>query len=145
MQPTLIGDPPKLKIGFCAKNKILKGDELFFDYGIRDTESFPWLATDAKKVKTTGTAVETSNRTSSSVKKRPPANRLKRSCPIPGCRTRDVSRLADHIRVLHPEVSVTEREALLKQATNLAKSKIVSTSGTLLYFKNDMILIFLER
>ena len=39
----------RLRIGLVAKCQILKGQELFFDYGIKD-ESIPWLKTDAKKI-----------------------------------------------------------------------------------------------
>ena len=38
-----------LRIGLVAKCHILRGQELFFDYGIKD-DSIPWLKTDAKKI-----------------------------------------------------------------------------------------------
>lgn len=55
MQPVMIDEPSKaqLKIGFVAKQKILQGEELFFDYGIKYNPELPWLATDANKVGTT--------------------------------------------------------------------------------------------
>ena len=47
----MIGEPPKtqLKIGFIAKQEIHVGEELFFDYGIKDPD-IPLLKTDAKKL-----------------------------------------------------------------------------------------------
>lgn len=44
-----IGKPPKgsLQIGVVAKSKILKGQELFFDYKIKEIS---WLVIDAKKI-----------------------------------------------------------------------------------------------
>ena len=53
-QPVKIGEPPNshLKIGFVAKKDIKAGEELFFNYGIKDP-GLPWLATDAKKIATT--------------------------------------------------------------------------------------------
>lgn len=46
-QPLMIKG--KLKIGLVARSFIRKGDEIFFDYGIRDKD-IPWLKTDAKEV-----------------------------------------------------------------------------------------------
>ena len=50
MQPVMIGD--KLRIGFVALKAIKKGEELFFDYGIRGKE-IQWQNTNAKKIATT--------------------------------------------------------------------------------------------
>jgi len=44
MKPVMIGD--KLRIGFVALKAIKKGEELFFDYGIRG-EGILWQNTNA--------------------------------------------------------------------------------------------------
>ena len=46
-QPLMIKG--KLKIGLVARSFIKKGEELFFDYGVRDKD-LPWLKTDAREV-----------------------------------------------------------------------------------------------
>lgn len=53
-QPVMIGKPPhqRLRIGLVAKGKINRGEEQFFDYGIRDKD-IPWLKADAKLIGTT--------------------------------------------------------------------------------------------
>ena len=54
MQPVMVGKPPKrqLRIGLVAKHHIKAGQELFYDYGIKD-DQIPWLKSDAKKICTT--------------------------------------------------------------------------------------------
>ena len=54
MPPVKIGVSPKsqLNIGFAAKTNIQAGEQLFFDYGIKDPD-LPWHSTNAKKVATT--------------------------------------------------------------------------------------------
>ena len=49
MRPVVtgVGKKRKPKVGFTAVCHINKGDELFFDYGIRNKE-LPWTYTDAK-------------------------------------------------------------------------------------------------
>lgn len=52
MPPVEIGEPPhrELWLSFVAKWAIKYGEELFFNYGIKPSEHFPWISTDAKKV-----------------------------------------------------------------------------------------------
>jgi len=59
MPPVEIGKPPntELRVGFVAKRAIKYGEELFFNYGIKPSEDFPWVSTDAKKVATTLQAI----------------------------------------------------------------------------------------
>ena len=111
--PVMIGEPPnsQLKIEFVAIRDVNAGEELFFDYGIRDKDT-PWLATDAKKMATTLAQLQSSTKS----RPRPPAKRVKRSCPIPGCATTNGSKLADHIRVKHSEYSQAERHVWLQKA-----------------------------
>lgn len=131
MQPVKIGEPPKsqLKIGFVALRNIHAGEELFYNYGIRDPD-IPWLATDAKKVATTLPQVTTVEMPSTAKSRpRPPAKRVRRSCPIPGCLTTNVLKLADHIRVKHPQYSQAERHVWLQKArkpTTLVSSKYIA-------------------
>ena len=54
-------------------------------------------------------------------KKRKPANRTVMDCSVPGCLTRNVSRLADHIRVLHPQYDENQRKDFLAIARRKAK------------------------
>ena len=159
MPAVMIGEPPnsQLKIGFVAKRDIEAGEELFWNYGIKD-QDLAWLSTDAKKVMTTiqATPVPLNNNTADAKKvtttiqatpvppknntadakkvkttiqatpvppknntasqRRRPANRVRRSCPIPGCTTTNVKRLADHVRVLHPQYSQMERLDWLRKA-----------------------------
>ena len=53
-KPVMVGVPPKrrLRIGLVAKSFIKHGNELFFDYDIKD-KNFSWLKSDAKKIGTT--------------------------------------------------------------------------------------------
>ena len=54
MQPVMIREPHKSQsnIGFVARREIGAGEELFFDYGIKDPDT-PWIKTYAKKIATT--------------------------------------------------------------------------------------------
>jgi len=50
MHPAMVGE--KLRIGFVANKSIQKGEELFFNYCIKDKD-LEWLKTDAKKIAST--------------------------------------------------------------------------------------------
>ena len=54
MHPVMIGKPPqrRLRVGLVAKCHIKSGEELFYNYGIKD-QRIPWLKSDAKKIVTT--------------------------------------------------------------------------------------------
>ena len=76
MPPVMIGSPPKtrLRIGFVAKTHIAKGDELFFNYEVKDQE-IKWLKDDAKAI---GTTLQSLDKTSAT--KRP-----LQDCPVSDC------------------------------------------------------------
>ena len=130
MQPAIIGEPLKsqLKIGFVAKREIGVGEELFFDYGIKDPD-IPWTNTDAKKIATT---LMPQMQTTATKKPRPPAKRKKLDCIIPGCETTNVSKLADHIRNLHPNYATKERHDWLRKARSVQPTKFVSISSKMI-------------
>ena len=111
MQPVMIREPPKsqLKIGFVAKREIGVGDELFFDYGIKDPDT-PWIKTYAKKITTTLPKIMPQMQTMA------PAKRRKLDSPVLGCATTDVSKLADYIRNQHPQYTTEERYNWLHKA-----------------------------
>ena len=54
MKPVMVGEPPsqRLRIGFVARRSIARGDELFFNYGVKD-KNLPWLTANAKESATT--------------------------------------------------------------------------------------------
>ncbi|XP_065919571.1 uncharacterized protein [Dysidea avara] len=120
MSPVLIGEPPRaeLKIGFVAKKDISYGEELFFDYGLKSHPDFEWIGTAAAKIATTLQKVYSTRARSQSPakkkKKRPPPNRTIMSCRVPGCTTRNVSKLADHLMKLHSNLTTEERHHYLK-------------------------------
>ena len=126
MPPVMVGEPPNghLQIGFVATSDIKAGEELFYNYGIKDPE-LPWLTTNAKKIATTVQALTSPQpqvQSAPSSKKskprpRPAPKRVARQCPIPGCKNiRPLLKLADHIRVMHPECDETERHQWLQKA-----------------------------
>ena len=139
-QPVKIGEPPNdhLRIGFVAKRDVKAGEELFFNYGIKDPD-LPWLATDAKKIATTLTLPlpQMQSAISTRPKPRPPPKRVPRKCPIPGCKTTQrLMKLADHIRVMHPEYNQTQRHVWLQKA----RKAPTIVSAFILIFISDLYL-----
>ena len=127
-KPVMVGIPPnnRLRIGFVALRAIKKGEELFYDYGIRDSE-IPWLITDAKRIGTTtkelNSHVQVQNASTTTVeptaKEQPKKriyNRIPKDCPYPGCGTLAVVKLADHLRHKHKIEDETKRKMWLQKA-----------------------------
>ena len=119
MKPVMVGIPPnnRLRIGFVAKMAIKKEEELFFDYGVRDP-AIPWLVTDAKKVGTTISELKSSDEQPVSPKKRV-FRRIKKDCPFPKCNSKQLLKLADHIRNVHKIEDEAERKKWLQKAKEL--------------------------
>ena len=149
MPPVMVGEPPNnhLQIGFVATS-INAGEELFYNYGIKDPE-IPWLNTDAKKISTTLKALNSPQLQVQSAptfktpkpRPRPAPKRVARKCPIPGCKTiRPLVKLADHIRVIHPEYDETQRHLWLQKARTTSISVSVFMHVRNLYLSKDIVL-----
>ena len=110
MKPAMVESPSmkRLRIGFVAKSSIKCGDELFYDYGIRDPEIL-WLSTDAKKVSTT---IKEVGQQSSKL----PTKRTRNDCPYPDCSSTQLSKLGDHLKRVHAIEDAAERKIWLQIA-----------------------------
>ena len=135
MKPVMVGNPPnnRLRIGFVAKTDIKKGEELFFDYGIRDS-SIPWLVTDAKKIGTTMESLVTDDKKIGTTtvdlqsSEQPPKpskrrvfRRIKKDCPIPNCHSKQLERLSCHLKVTHRIKNEVQRKKWLQKAKEVVK------------------------
>lgn len=123
MKPVMVGKPPnnRLRIGFLARKPIKKGEELFFDYGVKDPD-LPWLTTDAKQVSTTISALKTS----SSVPPKKWTNRRTRNdCPITQCGTKDLLKLSNHLKKVHGVIDSGERKKWLQTAKQVSTIEIL--------------------
>lgn len=111
MPPVMIGSPPKsrLRIGFVAKRHIAEGDEMFFDYGVKDT-AISWLKNDANAI---GTTLQSLDKPST-------IKRPLQDCPVSGCKSVSLRKLADHLRCTH-KFNKQEREKYLALARKVIK------------------------
>ena len=106
MKPVFMTD--RLRIGFVAKRNIQAGEELFYDYGVRDQE-IPWLISDEKAMVRT--------------KSKPAAvkNRVKLKCPIRDCPSQQLKsdgfvKLGQHLKQYHQIEDQGQRRNLCDDA-----------------------------
>lgn len=103
MKPVMIGG--RLRIGFVAKRHIAKGEELFYDYGIRDRD-IPWLKSDGRVLAEPIAIKEISRQ------------RLK--CPVTPCPSRQhkdgLLKLSQHLLQYHHINNKSQREKLCADA-----------------------------
>ena len=102
MKPICING--SLRIGLVAKRDISHGEELFFDYGIRDKE-IPWLITKPKKSKTKVT---------------PKQKRKRKYCIFDWCDTKRL-KLRQHLRQYHKISDNAELEKLCRNPRRVRK------------------------
>ena len=104
MKPVVIAG--RLRIGFVAKRNIKAGEELYYDYGVRDKE-IPWLISDGKSMAQT--------------KPKPKKNRLKLKCPMKDCKSQQHKcdgfvKLSQHLKQYHLIEDKARRQKLCADA-----------------------------
>lgn len=107
MKPVPIGEglQRRLRIGFVARREITCGEQLYFDYGIRDKE-IPWLTTNAKTIKFPSAAEQSSNKWKQ--------NRLHLNCNL--CGAKQLAKLSQHLKQKHQIESAAERKKHVEDA-----------------------------
>jgi len=102
----------QLRIGFVAKCHIKRGEEFFYDYGIRDKD-IPWLVSNAKAM--------------AKPTPKPTKNRVKLFCPIKNCPSQQLKRdgfvkLSQHLMDYHHINEKEQRKNLCADARKVCIS-----------------------
>ena len=108
MKPVRIEE--RLRIGFVAKHDIKEGEELFYDYGVRDKD-IPWLISDGKAMTCE------SKRPSSTAAEKKQKNRFKLKCPLQDCMSQERNadgfvKLSQHLKQYHGIEDKEQRDKL---------------------------------
>ena len=111
IKPIRIGE--RLRIGFVAKCNIRQGDELFYDYGVRD-EEIPWLVSNAKVLQC--------SKTNKKLK-----NRVRLNCPVKHCISQQRSsagfvKLSQHLMQYHCITDRATQEKLCADARQVCSA-----------------------
>ena len=121
MKPVMMAG--RLRIGFVAKRNISKGEELFYDYGVRDKD-IPWLVSDGKAMANTKQMKPTQDQPAAAHSTK---NRLKLKCPIKDCPSQQLRddgfvKLSQHLKQFHGIEDQGQRQNLCANARQVCIS-----------------------